>query len=63
MNQKSLLYLWEERTLFLGRLPETLSLSQGAATLTLSLEGPIHIESHDQKESFESSCVLLSPGC
>ncbi|KZY43317.1 MULTISPECIES: helix-turn-helix domain-containing protein [unclassified Oleiphilus] len=63
MNKKSLLYLWEERTLFIGRLEEPLNLSQGAATLTLSLGGPIKVESKDQNICFESTCVLLKPGC
>lgn len=62
-TSKSLLYLWEERTLFIGKLAEPLSLSQGSATLTLSLEGPILVESHDKKISFEGTCVLLEPGC
>jgi AraC-like DNA-binding protein len=63
MNRKSLLYLWEERTLFIGKLGQSLNLSQGAATLTLSLEGPILIESSDTKVCFESTSVLLKPGC
>jgi AraC-like DNA-binding protein len=63
MNTKSLIYLWEERTLFLGRLDTPLKLSQGAATLMLSLEGPILVKSDEHKTGFESTCVLLKPGC
>jgi len=63
MNNKSLLYLSEERTLFVGRLDEPIFLSQGAATLTIALEGRCLVTAMDAGTTFESSCVLLNPGC
>jgi len=63
MNNKSLLYLSEERTLFIGRLDEPIFLSQGAATLTIALEGSCLVTVMDTGATFESSSVLLHPGC
>lgn len=62
MNTKSLLYLWNERTLYLGRLDAPLSLSQGAATLCVSLEGPMSITLPKKGKVFQSQSVLLPPG-
>lgn len=63
MNLKSLIYLWKERTLFIGRLDEPLVLSQGAATLCLSLEDKISVRFPDSNSDTRCSSVLLPPGC
>lgn len=63
MNNKSLLYLWKERTLYLGRLDEPLHLSQGAATLCVSLEGLMSIQLPESDQVLETRSVLLPPDC
>ncbi len=63
MNSKSLLYLWKERTLYLGRLDEPLHLLQGAATLCLSLEGVMSIQVSGLDREIEARSILLPPGC
>lgn len=55
----SLLYLWETRTLFLGRLLEPLQLSQAAATFVISLDGPLHV--YSDNTSFQCQSILLPP--
>lgn len=55
----SLLYLWETRTLFLGRLLEPLQLSQAAATFVISLGAPLYVR--DNGKSFFCSSILLPP--
>lgn len=62
MNELSLLYLGKERTLFLGYLDHPLFLSQGAATLSISLGDPINIELPDKGISFSGTSVLAPPG-
>ncbi|HLD65845.1 MAG TPA: hypothetical protein VJA19_07365 [Pseudomonas sp.] len=37
-QQSALLYLWDRRTLFIGRLAESLALSQAAAALVIGLD-------------------------
>ena len=37
LHNPALMYPWEKRTLFIGRLPEPLYAAYGAATLLLSL--------------------------
>lgn len=56
----SLLYLWESRTLFLGRLLEPLQLSQAAATFIISLDEPLHV--HADSSGFRCQSILLPPG-
>jgi len=63
MNDKSLLYLWKERTLYLGRLDEPLHLLQGAATLCVSLEGLMSIRLPGSDHLIETRSVLLPPDC
>lgn len=55
----SLLYLWETRTLFLGRLLEPLKLSQTAATFALSLGAPLQVR--DKDKAFSCQSILLPP--
>lgn len=55
----SLLYLWDSRTLFLGRLLEPLKLSQTAATFALSLGAPLQVRDEDQ--AFSCQSILLPP--
>lgn len=44
-QQTALLYLWDRRTLFIGRLDESLLLSQAAAALVISLDQDFVLES------------------
>lgn len=45
----SLIYLWDRRTFFLGRLKARLRMSQAAATLMVSLVGPLHFSCAGQR--------------
>ncbi len=58
----SLLYLWDKRTLYIGPLFEPLNLSQGAATLLVSLDKPISFKMKDDEESTECYSLLLPAG-
>jgi AraC-like DNA-binding protein len=58
----SLLYLWDKRTLYIGPLVESLKLSQGAATLLISLDKPISFMIEGETESVECMSLLLPAG-
>ena len=58
----SLLYLWDKRTLYIGPLFEPLNLSQGAATLVVSLDKPISFRIEGEAESIECTSLLLPAG-
>ncbi|MFT5594448.1 MAG: AraC-like DNA-binding protein [Oceanicoccus sp.] len=62
MNKKSLLYLGKERTLFIGKL-EPLLMSQGAATLCLSLGEPISVRLIESNKELYCTSVLIPPNC
>lgn len=64
MNQSfpSQLYLWDKRTLYIGPLSEPIELSQGAATLTVSLTGPIEFKTPEMDHSIRCTSILLPPG-
>jgi len=62
MERQSLLYLCKDRTLFLGYLDDPLQMTQGAATLCVSLEGKIHVILPDSNESFYATSILIPPG-
>jgi len=58
----SLLYLWDKRTLYIGPLLEPLNLSQGAATLLVSLDKPVSFKLKGEEESIECMSLLLPAG-
>jgi AraC-like DNA-binding protein len=58
----SILYLWDKRTLYIGPLFESLKLSQGAATLVVSLDKPISFSIEGEAESIECTSLLLPAG-
>jgi len=58
----SLLYLWDKRTLYIGPLFEPLNLSQGAATLLVSLDKPVSFRIEGEAESIECTSLLLPAG-
>ncbi len=62
MNDDNLLYLWEKRSLFVGRLDEPLSMRQGAACLIVSLEAPFSYRVSEQEAAISTLAVLTPPG-
>lgn len=58
----SLLYLWDKRTLYIGPVFEPLDLSQGAATLALSLDKPISFLIEGYSEPVECRSLLIPAG-
>ena len=58
----SLLYLWDKRTLYIGPLFESIKLSQGAATLVVSLDKPISFSMEGEEKSIECMSLLLPAG-
>lgn len=58
----SLLYLWDKRTLYIGPLFERINLSQGAATLIVSLGQPIFFSVEGEAEIIECTNLLLPAG-
>lgn len=59
-NAPSLLYLWDCRTLFLGRMLEPLQLSQAAATFVIGLGASLQVRDHGR--IFSCRSILLPPG-
>ncbi len=58
----SQLYLWDKRTLYIGPLAEAIDLSQGAATLTVSLDTEIEFTVSNDHHPVKCRSVLLPPG-
>jgi AraC-like DNA-binding protein len=58
----SLLYLWDKRTLYIGPLFDSLKLSQGAATLVVSLDQAISFSIDGDSKSIECTSLLLPAG-
>ncbi len=61
-SSPSLLYLWDKRTLYIGPLFEPLNLSQGAATLLVSLDKPVSFKIKGEEQSIECMSLLLPAG-
>lgn len=61
-KQPSLLYLWDKRTIYLGPMFEPVQLSVGAATLIISLNGPISFTIKGLGEVIECRSLLLPAG-
>jgi len=59
---RSQLYLWQQRTLFIGRFEEALELAQGAATLTVSLDQPITFKTKEMSTPINCHSLILPPG-
>lgn len=62
MPLPSQIYLWDQRTLYIGPLSEPLNLSQGAATLLVSLDHPVAFKTPDMAEPQDCHSLLLPPG-
>ena len=58
----SQLYLWDKRTLYIGPLSEPIELSQGAATLTIALNGPIEFKTPEMDQPIQCESLLLPAG-
>jgi len=58
----SLIYLWEQRTLFIGSLEAPLDISTGASTLMLALDKPIRFMTCDMSTPIECKSLLLPAG-
>ena len=61
-KKTSRLYLWDKRTLYIGPLFESIKLSQGAATLMVSLGKPIVFSIEGEVEKIECTSLLLPAG-
>jgi len=58
----SKLFLWDKRTLYLGPLIEHITLSQGASTLLISLEGNFEFQFEGLPHPLESKSLLIPAG-
>lgn len=58
----SKLFLWDKRTLYIGPLPDPISLSQGASTLLVSLNGDFHFKTKDMETLIATSSLLIPAG-
>ena len=63
MTSGSLLYLWDRRSLYIGRLSAPLKLSQGAACLIVSLGKPFLYRNKGEAHFSKVGSVLTPPGC
>lgn len=66
MNSKNdcpiLLYLWKQRTLYIGELPHIPNLTPGASTLLLGMEKPFSIRNHKTGEERIVRSALIPAG-
>jgi len=66
MNNKNedpiLLYLWKQRTLYIGELPHIPDLTPGASTLLLGMERPFPIRNHKTGEERVVRSALIPAG-
>tara|TARA_B110001454_G_scaffold159968_1_gene149355 strand:- start:10492 stop:11298 length:807 start_codon:yes stop_codon:yes gene_type:complete len=62
IGTSSLLYLWDKRTLYIGPLFEPLKLTQGAATLLVSLDKNISFNIDNGSKKIECTSLLLPAG-
>ncbi len=62
MPLPSQIYLWDQRTLYIGPLSEPLNLSQGAATLLVSLDHPVAFKTPEMEVHQECHSLLFPPG-
>ena len=63
MKPLSTIYLWKERTLFVGTLDDPVCLSQGAATLCISLGESFLVKQGGEGRAYTCTSVLIPPGC
>ena len=63
MKPLSTIYLWKERTLFVGTLDDPVCLSQGAATLCISLGESFRVKQEGEGRAYTCTSVLIPPGC
>jgi len=56
------LFLWKERTLYIGKFKEPLNLSQGAATLSVSLGEPCSFITKDMSEPIYTKSLIIPAG-
>ena len=56
------LYLWEDRTLFIGPLKEILDISTGASTLLIGLEKTIIFKTNAMHSPIACRCALIPAG-
>lgn len=59
---RPLLYLWDNRTLFIGSLDKPLDISTGASTLMLGLDKPIRYITNGMQTSIECRSLLIPAG-
>ena len=57
-----LLFLWQQRSVFIGSLFEPIDVSTGASTLMLGLDKPIRYITQDMKSSMECRSLLIPAG-
>ncbi len=57
-----LLFLWQQRSVFVGSLPEPIYVSTGASTLMMGLDKPIRFKTHDMQEFIECRSLLIPAG-
>ncbi|MFT7111126.1 MAG: AraC-like DNA-binding protein [Psychrobacter glaciei] len=62
-HASSKLFLWDKRTLYIGPLKEAISLSNGAATLIIALDGEMTISNKkDGSPAITCRSLLIPPG-
>ncbi len=60
--EQARLYLWARRTLYIGTIPEPVSLNQAAPTLLLSFDGTFLCDVPSTEQRFETKCLLIPAG-
>jgi len=61
-DPSSRLYLWKQRTFYIGPIREAICFSQGAASFAVSLGGTIEFSSKQLKEKITCRSILIPPG-
>ncbi len=59
---RPLLFLWQQRSVFVGSLSEPIYVSTGASTLMMGLDKPIRFKTQDMQEFIECRSLLIPAG-
>jgi AraC-like DNA-binding protein len=57
-----LLFLWQQRSVFVGSLPEPIDISTGASTLMMGLDKPIRFKTSQMETFIECQSLLIPAG-
>ncbi|OUS29856.1 hypothetical protein A9Q99_07965 [Gammaproteobacteria bacterium 45_16_T64] len=58
----SILYIWKNRTLYIGKYPDITPVTQGASSLIVSIDGTASVTSHKSQKTTNGRSFLIPAG-